>query len=221
MIGIYSITNIINNKIYIGQSVDIKARIRNHKWALKHNRHKNDHLQKSFNKYGEDCFVFDIICECKEDELDKLERYYISYYDCVNASNGYNHENGGNLNKHRSEETLSKIREFRSHKENNPMYGKSHSEYTKSIMREKALGRTMSDEARKKSSESHKGKLAKPLYCVEADMVFPSSLEAAEFAGLKSRSSIFENISGRKSYAGHHPETGEELHWVKLEDKIS
>ena len=62
---------------------------------------------------------------------------------------------------------------------------------------------------------------AKKLYCIEADMEFPSSLEAAEFAGLKSRSSIFEHLAGRKSYAGRHPETGEPLHWMKLEDKIS
>ena len=67
MIGIYSITNIINNKKYIGQSVDIKSRLRNHKWELRHNRHFNDHLQKSFNKYGEICFIFDIVCECKEE----------------------------------------------------------------------------------------------------------------------------------------------------------
>ena len=88
-------------------------------------------------------------------------------------------------------------------------------------MREKALGRSMSDEAKAKSSKSHKGKLAKALYCIEADMVFPSSLEAAEFAGLKSRSSIFEHLAGRKNYAGRHPKTKEPLHWMKLEDKIS
>ena len=76
MIGIYSITNIANGKKYIGQSVDVKCRIRNHKWALKHNCHDNDHLQKSFNKYGEDCFSFDIVCECSEEELDNLERLY-------------------------------------------------------------------------------------------------------------------------------------------------
>ena len=220
MIGIYSITNIVNNKKYIGQSVDVKRRLSNHKWALKHDKHINDHLQKSFNKYGEDCFVFCVMCECEEDKLDELERYYISYYDCMNPNKGYNSESGGNLNKHWSEELTQKMKEIRGG-ENSGMWGKKHTEETKAIMREKSLGRHMSDEAKKKSSISHKGKLAKPLYCIEADMVFPSSLEAAEFAGLKSRSGIFENIAGRKSYAGRHPETGEPLHWMKLEDKIS
>jgi group I intron endonuclease len=220
MIGIYSITNIANGKKYIGQSVDVKCRLRNHKWALRHKKHYNDHLQKSFNKYGENYFIFDIICECEEDKLDELERYYISYYDCMNPHKGYNAESGGNANKHWSEELTQKMKEIRSG-ENSGMWGKHHTEETKAIMREKALGRVMSDEAKAKSSISHKGKLAKPLYCIEANIVFPSSLEAAEFAGLKSRSSIFENIAGRKSYAGRHPETGEPLHWMKLEDKIS
>lgn len=220
MIGIYSITNIVNNKKYIGQSVDVQHRLSNHKWALKHNKHINDHLQKSFNKYGEDCFVFDIVCECVEDRLDELERYYISYYNCMNPNYGYNAESGGNANKHWSEQLIQKMKEIRGG-ENSGMWGKRHTEETKAIMREKALGRVLSDETKEKLSKSHKGKLAKALYCVETDMVFPSSLEAAEFAGLKSRSSIFENIAGRKSYAGRHPETGETLHWMKLEDKIS
>ena len=81
MIGIYSITNIINYKKYIGQSIDIKRRFSDHRWALRHNKHENDHLQKSFNKYGIDCFVFEIICECTKEALDDLERYYIEYYD--------------------------------------------------------------------------------------------------------------------------------------------
>ena len=217
---IYSITNIANGKKYIGQSVDVKSRIRNHKWALKHDCHINDHLQKSFNKYGEDCFVFEIICECSEENLDRFERFYIAQYNCIDPNYGYNSETGGNLNKHWSEQLREKMIDKRSGP-NSGMWGKKHTEETKAIMREKALGRAMSEEAKAKSSISHKGKLAKPLYCIEADRVFPSSLEAAEFAGLKSRSSIFENIAGRKSYAGRHPETGVPLHWMKLEDKIS
>lgn len=220
MVGIYSITNIVNGKKYVGQSVNVKSRIRNHRWALNHNCHQNDHLQKSFNKYGKDCFVFDIVCECQEDQLDELERFYIDLYNCIDSNFGYNSETGGNLNKHLSQEVRLKMSIMRKG-ENSGMWGKNHTEETKAIMREKALGRHMSDEAKAKSSVSHKGKLAKALYCIEADMVFPSSLEAAEFAGLKSRSSIFENLAGRKSYAGRHPETGEPLHWMKLEDKIS
>ena len=50
--GIYQIRNIINNKIYIGQSLNIKTRFLQHKQALRKNRHPNQHLQNAWNKYG-------------------------------------------------------------------------------------------------------------------------------------------------------------------------
>lgn len=220
MIGIYSITNTINNKKYIGQSIKVEHRIADHKWALKHNRHGNNHLQNSFNKYGEESFTFDIICECKEDELDDLERYYIYTYNCTNSKYGYNAETGGCTNKHASEELKAKMRKNRGG-EKSAMWGKKHSEETKKIMREKALGRKLSEETKKKLSISHKGKNCKYFYCVETDTTFCGAQAASEFAGLKSPSSIFECVAGRKKSAGRHPETDEPLHWIKLEDKIS
>ena len=51
-VGIYKLTNLSNGKIYIGQSVNVEDRIYKHKMALKGNYHKNDHLQKAWNKYG-------------------------------------------------------------------------------------------------------------------------------------------------------------------------
>ena len=59
--GIYKITNLKNNKGYIGQSSDIKKRWRNHKFELKNNIHNNPYLQNAFNKYGEEAFEFRII----------------------------------------------------------------------------------------------------------------------------------------------------------------
>lgn len=147
--------------------------------------------------------------------------YSITNYDCMNPSKGYNSKSGGSLNKHWSDDLMLRTKELRSHKENNPMHGKHYTEETKAIMREKTLGRVMSQETKDKLSDAYKGKLVKSMYCVEADIIFPSSLEVAKFAGLKSRNSIFENIAGRKSYTGRHPETNEPLHWIKLEDKIS
>lgn len=59
--GIYKITNIINNCIYIGSSVNIKSRWLEHKRDLIKNKHCNNYLQKSFNKYGLINFTFEII----------------------------------------------------------------------------------------------------------------------------------------------------------------
>lgn len=81
MIGIYRITNIINNKVYIGQSINIEDRFAHHRSSLSHNRHENEHLQRSWNKYGAQHFMFEVLEECSEEELDSKERYYINLFD--------------------------------------------------------------------------------------------------------------------------------------------
>lgn len=101
-IGIYKITNKINNKIYIGQSNNIKRRWSEHKKHFK-NYNNNILLYKAFNKYGIDNFKFEILELCSEDELNNLEKYYIEFYNsCVKSKNGwgYNMTYGGNDNKH-------------------------------------------------------------------------------------------------------------------------
>jgi group I intron endonuclease len=73
MLGIYCIENTTNGKKYIGQSIDIKRRIRRHKFDLRHNKHINPKLQNAWNKYGEGCFVFSILerCDNVSDLMDK------------------------------------------------------------------------------------------------------------------------------------------------------
>jgi len=91
--GIYEVYNIINGKVYIGQAVDIFKRKVSHFSALEGNYHSNEHLQKSFNKYGGECFKFQILEECEESELDKREVYYIEQFDSFYS--GYNQTLGG------------------------------------------------------------------------------------------------------------------------------
>lgn len=91
--GIYKIENISNNKIYVGQSSDIKSRWTHHKSDLNNNRHHNNHLQSAWNKYGENNFKFSIIELCDEVKLDERERFWIKEYDSYNS--GYNQDCGG------------------------------------------------------------------------------------------------------------------------------
>jgi|694.fasta_scaffold00217_44 hypothetical protein len=77
VIGIYKITNSINNKIYIGSSVDIKARKYLHLSMLKNNKHHSPILQRVYNKYGKNSLKFEIIELCKEINLLEREQYYI------------------------------------------------------------------------------------------------------------------------------------------------
>lgn len=91
--GIYKIENTENKKVYIGQSKNLSRRLSNHKYELSRNNNQNKHLQNSWNKYGEECFTFEIICECSVEELNEKEDYYISTYDSFN--NGFNNCLGG------------------------------------------------------------------------------------------------------------------------------
>ena len=75
MKGVYKITNIITNKFYIGSSNNIQERIKTHFRELKNNRHLNKHLQSSYNKYGKDNFIVDILEECQD--IIAREQYYI------------------------------------------------------------------------------------------------------------------------------------------------
>lgn len=59
--GVYKISNSSNGKCYIGSSIDIDRRRLEHFSALLHNKHINQHLQNAYNKYGRECFEFEII----------------------------------------------------------------------------------------------------------------------------------------------------------------
>jgi group I intron endonuclease len=67
--GIYSITNILNNKMYIGQSIHCYKRFNQHSNSLK----KCGAIYLAIKKYGIENFEFDILEECDRDQLDNLE----------------------------------------------------------------------------------------------------------------------------------------------------
>ena len=106
--GIYCIENIVNNKKYIGQSINIKYRWTHHKWCLNNNCHENKYFQNAWNKYGEENFKFYILEECSN-LIDEKEKYYIDFYKTLIIDNGYNLDSGGNYNKKHSAITKMKI----------------------------------------------------------------------------------------------------------------
>lgn len=109
MKGIYSITNKVNGKIYIGQTSDIDFRWFQHINNLKKNKHNNKYLQNSWNKYGENNFNFDIIEVLENEfELNDKEKYYIQLYKSNITSYGYNLTSGGD-NYSLNEESKNKI----------------------------------------------------------------------------------------------------------------
>lgn len=68
--GIYTITNMLDNKYYVGSSLNIANRLKVHKQQLKRNTHTNTYLQNAWNKYGEANFKFEIVLNLNHcDEL--------------------------------------------------------------------------------------------------------------------------------------------------------
>lgn len=98
MIGIYKITNQINGKSYIGQSINIEKRWHEHQLTANNEDfygHTRMPLYPALKKYGISNFIFEVIEECKIEELDDKEIYWIAYYDTTNPSKGYNLLSGG------------------------------------------------------------------------------------------------------------------------------
>lgn len=89
-IGVYQILNLTNGKSYIGSSRCIYDRFYNHKINLNNNKNANTHLQLSWNMYGKDNFKFNILEECKVEELIEKEKKWVEIFNTTNPEKGYN-----------------------------------------------------------------------------------------------------------------------------------
>lgn len=98
MDGIYRIVNIKNGKFYLGSSKNIKKRWYQHKSHLRGNTHHSIHLQRAWNKYGEESFKFEIMYETKN--LQEEEQKLLDELKPWDPSIGYNvskYQSGGDL----------------------------------------------------------------------------------------------------------------------------
>lgn len=214
-IGIYCITNVVNNKKYIGYSIDITRRWETHKRDLRNNKHENSHLQHSYNKYGADAFEYSIIEECEQENLKIREKYWIAFYDLKNS--GYNMSEGGDGLLNPPEEIGRKISEKLKGENNgmygvsltgalNGMYGRKHTDKSKELMSQKARERCRTKSGRHRPVQASTGEI----FYVMAD--------AIKWAGLKDISSIGKACRGETKTAGRHPITGERLSWKFRDD---
>lgn len=106
--GIYKIINIVTNDFYIGSTKNLYKRKHQHFSKLNKNKHVNQHLQNSYNKYGKENFVFEIIEKCIIEDLIIKEQYYLDTFNPI-----FNKRKiaESNLGFKQSEEAKSKISE--------------------------------------------------------------------------------------------------------------
>lgn len=90
-IGIYTITDIVNNKLYVGSTVNAFNKRRNQHFHLfKINQHPNPHLQKIYNEFGKENLKFEILEECLSEYCKSQEQYWMNTLKSWNFSFGYN-----------------------------------------------------------------------------------------------------------------------------------
>jgi group I intron endonuclease len=178
--GIYYIINKLNGHKYIGSSVDIETRWKQHKCMLRGDCHDNSHLQRAWDKYGENAFEFKIMAYTDPDKAVVLEEFMLqNYFDrfeyniaesAVAPMLGREHTeeakqkmSESHIGKIFSEEHKQKMSEALSGK-NHPLYGKRRSEETKlKISKAQSgengywFGETFSEEHKQKLSEAHAG----------------------------------------------------------------
>ncbi|MCK4815592.1 GIY-YIG nuclease family protein [bacterium] len=154
---IYKVTNIITNKVYIGQTIQkLHARRSDHiRKAIKYN--SKIYFHNALRKYGIDNFKWEIIDI--SDNVEKLynkEKYWIKYFNSTNKNIGYNMTTGGDHYVF-SKEIRKKI--------GLAGLGRKKSQEEKELMRHRMLGannhlygKKLSEETKKKISESRKGK---------------------------------------------------------------
>lgn len=92
--GIYCIVNRSTSQMYIGQSIDINKRFKEH---IKGKHLHCSYIDKAIAKYGPDSFDFKVLEECEEAELNTKEKEYISKYDTFNNPKHYNLTSGGEI----------------------------------------------------------------------------------------------------------------------------
>lgn len=196
---IYKVTNRINGKVYIGQTVrNLQERMEEHA------RHTNTAFDKALRKYGLDAFdVEEIDSASTMDELNQKEMHWIKFYNSI-VPNGYNMcEGGGNTRGfHHSEISKRKMSESKSISylgEKNPFFGKTHSESSKQKMSVKRKGMAhMTPESVQKVRDSHyKVKVRN----IDTGEVFDSAKAAAEKYNLKD-THITRVCKGRRKKTG-------------------
>jgi group I intron endonuclease len=145
--GIYKITNTVNGKFYIGSAKDIDYRWEEHKQYLNGGYHINPKLQHAWDFYGNDKFLFEIVEETLSEKIILLDReqHYLDLFKPYMRDIGYNicpTANGGdNITYNPNRDVFIEKMRTISLGENNPMYGRNHTEESKQLQKEKAKGR--------------------------------------------------------------------------------
>ena len=150
---IYKITNNINNKLYIGQTIKTRPtdRFSQHKYIANHLQTEkgNSYLHRAMANYGVNNFTFEVIEQIDNTLLNERQQYWIKFYNSL-APNGYNLTQGGSGTKgySRSQTLNEKLKRQDSNKKfyiNNPQAKQKASQRTKKLWQNEEYRKKVTD----------------------------------------------------------------------------
>lgn len=218
--GVYKIKNRITGDTYIGSSNNVYKRFKGHIWRLKKNEHHSSILQHSYNKYGHDNFIFELICKCDNSLQYILEQAYIDsmkpYFNISKIAlhldyswfkrEGFCSYMKGRVPwnkgiKRTPEEKRYMSERLKLHLSKLPLEQKlANYERTKELLKTKKpfKGKTHS-ENRKKLIRKHRIANRNKFECVQTGKVYEAQLDAAKELGLR-QGHISEHLQGKRSH---------------------
>ena len=209
---IYLHRNIINNKVYIGQTIYTDNP--NIRWGNGGIGYKKQtQFYQDIEKYGWDNFEHIILeTDLLDSEVDFKEKEYIKLYDATNPDKGYNQSPGGSSVSINTRQKMSN-----NWHEKSPTRAKSASEnmrlYNATRVYPTGEQHPRFGDHTKTGTNAYR---KRAVQCIETGEIFPTLTLASQWCnpnGSNLRSHIAAQIQGKRGYCGRHPNTGEKLHW--------
>jgi group I intron endonuclease len=163
IIGVYKISNNLcpEGKYYIGYSCDIHKRWCIHRSTLKTNKHCNIRMQRAYEKYGSDCFTYEILQECETEE--QAKNIELSYLEDLTIRDKlynlhYNSSGGDMLTYHpNKEQIIERIKNTQNEKISKMTKEEREKKWGQPGEKNGMYGKTHTDEVKRLCSEMHKG----------------------------------------------------------------
>jgi group I intron endonuclease len=180
--GIYKISNSIDGRVYIGSAVLLKRRANKHKSELLRGVHPNKHLQSFAGKYGIGALFFSVLELAETTQLLEREEYYIRLF--TSNLTGFNQRvkatsNLGIKFPNRTMSLEGRAKLSKAKKGLQPLLGFKHSEASKKKISAIQKGKKLTPEWISNRTAAQKGKIGKPVICLNSGTVYNSAAVAA------------------------------------------
>jgi group I intron endonuclease len=222
--GVYIITNTVNGKVYIGSAAEsIDRRLYAHRYMLDAGTHPNIHLQRSWDKHGEEAFTFAPKERCRPEDCIKREQHWLDNLECCKKGFNICPTAGSRLGTMFSEESKRKISVAHKGRKASPearakmsatRKGKRHTEQSREKMKENSWARgPKAEEIAAKISAGLKSRPHNPERV--AKMAATKRGKPMSFKAREAQEQYYDRL--RRENGGKVPAS--EGHWSKDPDK--